>query len=337
MGGSLSKKRLSSVEFATYISELEPKLRQAIGDVEYKMIPYYGKKVDFGDVDFVVRTDAGTIKDGINRVFSPDNMMVNDGIVSFTYDDFQVDLICTRTNYDTSLAYFSYNDIGNLLGRIFHKLGLKFGHEGLLFPLKDQRGGVREEVVVSKDISKILEFIGCSYDRWNAGFQTMEQMFLFVTSSKYFDRAVYEGELSAINKKRDKKRKTFSYFLTWLEIVQPDSKYAFEFRDSRDKYIKVIDDAFGTEIQAKKSTLAVKLEREDRFREKFSGDLLMHLVPLSGKALGNFLAQYKKHMLNLPIETDLDRGNNETFEDLILGMDQSDINKSISNFYIGES
>lgn len=334
MGGSLSNKRLERTEFLDLIAKLEPKLSAMLGDVQHQMVPYYRLKKDFGDVDYVVKADAGDVIPKVEAEFKPESMSINDGIISFTFDNFQVDLICTLRNYETAVAYFSYNDIGNLLGRVYHKLGLKFGHEGLLFPLRDDRGSVRTDVVVSTDIEKIISFIGCSYKQWLGGFNTMEEMFRFVASSQYFDRSIYEGELSAINKKRDKKRKTFSHFLSWLEIAQPENRYAFKSREARDEYIPAIEAYFGVSIAAQKAELEAKLAKERAFKEKFNGDLLMMLTPLKGAQLGSFLGQFKKYVLKIE-GPEITREHNDAFENLILSMDQDDINQSIIKFYDG--
>lgn len=335
MGGSLSNKRLEAQEFEQLTMRLGQRLCKILipAGVMWMMVPYYRKKKDFGDVDYVVKADAGDIMPLVEQEFNPESMLVNDGIISFTFEGFQVDLICTSKNFDTSVAYFSYNDIGNLLGRIYHKLGLKFGHEGLLYPLRDDRGSVRKNIVVSTEMIKILGFIGCSYKTWSEGFSTMEQMFRFVASSQYFDRSIYEGELSAINKKRDKKRKTFSYFLNWLEIAQPDNRYAFKSRDARDEYIPSIEAYFGVSIEEQRKELEAELAKESRFKEKFNGDLLMMLTPLKGLHLGQFVGMYKKKMLG--IEGELTKEHNDAFEDLILSMEQDDINMSVINFYDG--
>lgn len=334
MGGSLfNVDRLPNAAFQELSTEVITILHKELLDVRFSMVPYYRKKKDFGDMDIVVESNADKIIAMVERVFDPEQMNVNDGIVSFSYKNFQIDLICTLNHFDSSLAYYSYNDIGNLLGRLYHKLGLKFGHEGLLYPLRDKRGGIRQEIVVSKDIRKILEFLGLDYSKWANGFDTMEEIFRFVCSSQYFDRGAYEGELSAINKKRDKKRKTFNSFLMWLEIAQPESKYSFLGRDQRDTYIEGIDAYFGCSIRYQQAELEKILEKEDRFKEKFSGDLLMMLTPLKGADLGRFLGMYKKHILKK--EGDITKDDNEAFEDAILAMDQDKINKSIMEFYDG--
>lgn len=334
MGGSLSNKRLTRKEFQQHIDNALPHLEKVLAGYDFQMVPYYAMKIDFGDVDFVVRANADVIADKVNEVFNPDNLVINDGTISFVFEDFQIDLICTVAHYETSLMYYSYNDIGNLLGRIFHKLGMKFGHEGLLYPLRDGRGSVRKEIVVSTDMEQILKFVDCDYEKWQLGFRTMGEIFWFVARSRYFNRSIFDGDKSANIRKKDKKRKTFNYFLTWLEIEFPMNKFDID-RFERESYIPGIDAFFGVSIAHQKAELIKQLEREEKFKEKFSGDLLMMLTPLTGVELGRFLGQYKRHMLGLTIKDELSKDHNEKFEEVLMDMEQDSINKSIMNFYDG--
>lgn len=301
MGGSLFKVERKSNE------EFQPFIRDFMLDMFYKyednfraeVVPYYSMKKDFGDADVVVEADCGLVLDLVNSRIDIDGYHINDGTLSIAYKGFQIDLICTKKHYDTTFAYYSYNDLGNLLGRIYHKFGLKYGHHGLLYPVRDPRGSVREEIVVCKNQEKILEFIGLNPVTWiNGKFDTLSDIFNYVTSSHYFDRGIYDGEFSAINKKRDKKRKTFHLFLNWLEISQPESKYRFLGRDERDRYVDLIEEYFGVDINGSIKKLSEKFEIEKEFKNKFNGELVMELVDISGAQLGLFIGFFKKEFTN---------------------------------------
>lgn len=46
-------------------------------------------------------------------------------------------MLKANEHFNTSLEYLNWNDLGNLIGRIAHKFGLKYGHKGLLYIIKN--------------------------------------------------------------------------------------------------------------------------------------------------------------------------------------------------------
>ncbi len=303
MGGALfSKKRLSKDEFEDLLNGLQSELNKAFETIRYPafdLVPYYRDKKDFGDVDIVVKCDVGTVRDAIIKHFgfaSSEKLIrkkysTNDNVFSFQYKDFQVDLICTVDNYETSLNFFSYNDVGNLLGRFYHKFGLKFGHEGLLFPIRDETGKIRKELVVTKDIKQILGFLGLDFEVWNNSFDKLEDMFEWISKTKYFDAEIFDEEnWSSINVKRNNKRSTFSSFIKWIKTNKTKSNYTFLKREERENYIPLIEKYFGVDIQTELKLLKEKFELEREIKTKFNGVL----TGLKGKELGDFMNQFVK-------------------------------------------
>lgn len=309
MGGSLyGAERLPKDKFLLLLAQLVPELKMILGDTEFMPVPFYSEKEDFGDLDIIVKANLDVVKDAIITHFNfiPECKLAshahqyttNANVLSFVYEKkFQIDLICTVADYETSIAYYSFNDVGNILGRFCHKLGLKFGHTGLLYPLRSDGRSVRKEIIVSKDINEILRFLGLNNSKWNSGFTTLEDIFEWVASGQYFDPAIFErGEMSVINEKRDRKRKTFSKFLDWVEETKPKQNYVFtnsdEFRD-RDKFIPGIEAFFGVDIQGQQAEFRKHMEAERQMKEKFNGEMVMEITGLKGKELGEFMGLFK--------------------------------------------
>ena len=199
MGGSLlGAERMPRKLFEELMAKFLPELREALGDIEFSVVPYYSEKEDFGDLDVLVKGKTDVVRDliyshppfmGYGKLDRTANS-TNHNCFSFLYKKFQVDLICTIPDYETSIAYYSFNDVGNILGRFFHKFGLKFGHQGLLYPLRDERGNVRKEIVITKDHYKVLSFLGLDSGKWNKGFTTREDIFEWVATGKYPDGSI---------------------------------------------------------------------------------------------------------------------------------------------------
>lgn len=304
MGGSLyGAERMPLEKFKELMLTFLPKLKEALGEIEFTPVPFYSEKEDFGDLDVLVKGHTGLVRELVVEHFGfiPEDFKTdhshqyttNANVFSFIYEKFQVDLICTVEQYETSLAYYSYNDVGNILGRFYHKLGLKFGHEGLLRPLRDERGIVRKELVICKDINKILEFLGLETSKWHTGFSTLEDIFEWVATGKYFDPNIFLGELSAINEKRDRKRKTFSKFLDWVENEKPKQNHVFVSRDERDNYIPEIEEFFECDITTPVEEFNKQLARERIVKEKYNGEIVMEITGLKGQQLGSWMGLFK--------------------------------------------
>ena len=70
--------------------------------------------------------------------FKPKAALLNSNVFSFELDGHQVDLIFTEKKfYESALVYFANNDFSNLIGRIAHKHGFKYGHCGLVYVMRD--------------------------------------------------------------------------------------------------------------------------------------------------------------------------------------------------------
>lgn len=283
-------------------------------EVVTSMIPAYATKPDFGDIDVLLHGPAKymeRIKGDPGAVFPnwSGHIYNNGGVVSVGIKHgggiAQVDIISTGEDWGKHMAaysYFAYNDLGNLMGRIAHRMGFKFGHEGLSYMLRDETTGhVYGEYKFDMAHSDILEFMGLDATRWEAGFQTLEEIFEFVTSSPYFHPAIYLlDNVNAVSRIRDKKRKTYMTFLDWLERRGP-RETDLEFRTDADKRIfreylfrsKMLSDPdFATWVQG------VKFAHAETGYAKvfFDGARVMEWTGLSGKELGAFLGDFRDHV-----------------------------------------
>lgn len=223
MGGNALKStvRLLAHDYYVVASLVESKLKLMFSEVS--VIPSYANKESFGDLDILVNIHGVETKwvDLVRTHFKPDQLIKNGNVVSFSfpvdYKVFQVDLIASSAElFKTSLFYFSYNDFGNLLGRLSHKLGLKFGHTGLHYVVRDSKVQGTQEILITRDPSQILAILGLSYERYSLGFKTLDEIFNYVSSSKFFNPDIYLlDNLNHGSRIRDRKRETYRKFLEW--------------------------------------------------------------------------------------------------------------------------
>ena len=159
MGGNA----LKNTNTRRYNSDEYFKLFQVIGAqicdhvVQFGLIKSYRNKDTFGDMD-ILYVHNGTInmRDVVTSLFNPNEIVVNGDVMSFNVEELQVDLIKVNLEeYDFAMKYFSYNDLGNLIGRVAHKLGLKFGRKGLLYVYR-KNDKILGEVTITNDLIKLL-------------------------------------------------------------------------------------------------------------------------------------------------------------------------------------
>ena len=93
--------------------------------------PEFPNKSSYGDVDVVYAPHCRTIiRDVILVAFGPeaaDRAVTNGHTVSFPLHNIQVDLIGeSRENFAVSVAYYSYGDLGRILGTMTQFYGLRW-------------------------------------------------------------------------------------------------------------------------------------------------------------------------------------------------------------------
>lgn len=228
MGGNALKncvtRRFEAAEYYPLEKTVLQQLRQTFPSRRIEPILAYRNKPSFGDMDILFEfTDADTVAvfaEQVQAVFSPQEMMVATNQITFEYRECQVDLMLTAPpDFQPSLDYYNYNDLGNLLGRVAASMGLKLGHDGLCYRWGE---GPRCRITgpVETDWAVILPLLGYSHERWLQGFDEMEDMFHFVVSSPYFNPAPYQYKnQNHASRTRNAKRKTYQEFLAWLSTA----------------------------------------------------------------------------------------------------------------------
>lgn len=301
MGGkalSVPTERKKTDEYLKIFDEVDTKFREF--DIETHRVLAYHSKPDHGDLDILIRVDENyqnhckPLKEFVGLNFSPKEIVKNGSIVSFDYDDFQIDLIPTTTGiWETSKTFFDYDPTGNLMGKIAHRFGLKYGFSGLVYPFRNFNGRLSENITISKDNAKIFEFLGFDYNEYLCGFENLEEIFKYITNSKYFNSSIFYFEnLRHIDKKRNRKRKTYNQFLEYVN----ERKYVDYIFKNKTEYVEEVD-AFFPEAKLDERLGALKrinLENQ-KISKKFNGHIVMKLFPeLKGKELGGFITRFRE-------------------------------------------
>lgn len=294
MGGNCIKnpyiRRYNTDEYFKLCDDVIRKI--SFGDntwLSVEVIPSYRNKESFGDMDILYSTftERPFTKNKIQEMF-PDTkeIVVNTNVTSFEYKEFQIDLIHVSNDIvDYAVNYFSFSDLGNLIGRIAHRFGLKHGHKGLFLPLRDGDNKFAE-ILLTDDYSTALKFLDLDPVKFKQGFDDLEDIFQYVTSSKWFHPDSYDlAERSHMHRTRDKKRVTYQKFLEHIKNWQGE---VIPINRNKQEYLEQIFDFFpGTQQQFKEKMAEISMNRI--YKEKFNGILVSKITDLREKELGEFM------------------------------------------------
>lgn len=311
MGGNVFKElktvRLTAKEYASFEFSIARDLND-IDEIElFQFIPHYASKESFGDMDILVSYECEEQMNNIMRYisgqFASFQVSRNSNVLSVAYplyeNYFQVDFIFVdEIYYESSLSYYSYNDLGNLRGRIAHMLGLKLGHQGLQY-IHRESDQVVFTIDLCQDAREIDRFLGFSDENiqkmWgynSPGPQTLEDIFEYVVSSKYFNPDIFLlHNRNHVSRVRDAKRRTYMLFLEYCNSLPVAEKPYFKKPFDKSLYAQDAIDHFN-----KRFIFDMKMkshERKKLLKSKFNGDIVMQVTGLQGKELGNLMIELR--------------------------------------------
>lgn len=335
----IETERKSSQEFYDIAARIGVQLSYGLGltatipvmfeyspNIQSQSVRCFRTKQDHGDLDVLIKVDKAfhdnkiDLKAYIEKNFKPQVIHSNGGVLSFDYEKFQIDFIPIReSNWEIAQVYFSYDPLGNAMGKTFHKMNLSYGWDGLKYKYRNFNGRNSRDLIISKNPEDIFEFGGYDYGRYLKGFDTIEEIFEFIVDGDNFDSKMFEMEsLTHIDRKRNRKRGSYHAFLQYIQ----DNKYFVKgtFMD-KDEYIPIIDEFFPeAKLREKLKVLDERDAIDKKLSEKLNGRKIMEWVPgLSGKLLGEVISSFRQ-------------GLGEKYEEIILESTEEQIMKRFKKF-----
>lgn len=226
-------------------------LTESDGDELYAVIPCYFEKDSFGDLDFLTTDNHVSV---IEKLQKADDVEIIGKVKSgnctsyairfnsISPKSFQLDIIhVDKSVFNFALHYFSFNDLGNFIGRIASAARIKFGFDGMfrkvylnnhgdiipVYSLKEQQSQANDnshstvvkktEVLLTCDFFTALDFLGFDVERYKQGFATLDEIFEFVYQSKFFKESYFSlDNRPADMRARDKKRANYGLALDYF-------------------------------------------------------------------------------------------------------------------------
>lgn len=303
MGGQalgIQSARIDKLEYVvlfTLIQDVLPAIR---------FIPSYEDKETFGDMDVIYSSSCGytpkTIRENLEtcgfRLHKDDFNNGNVYSLGIIYNDkvFQIDFIqMEESKIDFAQNYFSFNDLGNLIGRVARNLNLKFGHAGLFYtqrsPFNDSI--ILKEHLLTDNFDEALRHLRYDPEVFRKGFKSLEDMFEFVKSSDFYDRTKFElHNRNATARIRDRKRVNYNAFLKYTEndVSPTENERISEYFKLNYHFMKF------PEFKKEYDVCTAKDKIVHEYKAIYNGDLVRTLTGLDGKELGLFMQHLSPYL-----------------------------------------
>ncbi len=308
------------------------------------------EKEDFGDLDILYVPNTQTnIYDLVVQLFHPKEIIKNGTVLSFSYlinkdEDtpiyFQIDLIKSQ-NIDMDLFYFSYGDLGAILGRITKHYGLTFGNAGLWINVEkatidlyitnhhkiiDHISNVNKPIILTENPEEICVYLGLDYKKWNNGFTNDLEIYEFITKSRYFNPKLFDVENFSLNHDHMRRFKLRAMYQDFVHYIQNNFKTYNINNDIEDKNVN-----FQYESLVAFNKLNVLEEvinqniLQNKRKEKFNGHKIITILQISEKELGTIIPNFKKYII--------EKNQYNNFEDYIDNNNEEIINENIKEWY----
>ena len=302
MGGNALKntytERKNTNEFLRIGKEIQNRISMDI-KFETTIVKCYHTKADHGDLDLLIKIIPNSeinLIEYIKNTFKPNEIINNGNVISFDFNQFQIDFIkINQINWEIAQTYMNYDCIGNIMGKTFHKFGLSYGWDGLFYKFRNFNGRLSQNILISNNARRIFAFGDYDYDRYLQGFETLEDILKFTINCKYFDTEIFQMDnLKSIDKKRNRKRGSYHIFLKYLKDNEINIKYPFE--KDKELYLPMINEAFPeVDLLGQLYDLKMKDNENKILSQKFNGDIVMSWLPkLQGKELGQAIKKFKE-------------------------------------------
>ncbi len=354
MGGKALKNvittRLTKEKYNQVKSEIISILGQHLSITFLYELP---EKEDFGDLDILyIPNEQINIHDLVVQLFHPKEIVKNGTVLSFSYlinenDDntkniyFQIDLIKSQ-NIAMDLFYFSYGDLGSILGRIIKHYGLTFGNAGLWINIEkatidlylknhdkkiEHISNVNKPIILTENPEEICVYLGLDYKKWLNGFSNNLEIYEFIIKCTFFNPKLFDVEYFTLNHDHRRRYNQRAMYQDFVHYIQNNFKRYNVNHNIEDKNVNFQYEAL---VIFNKLNVLEEIMNQNRLqnkrKEKFNGSNIINILQISEKEVGNSILKFKKHI----IETT----QYNIFEDYIDAHSKESINNDIINYFL---
>ncbi|KAH9854649.1 hypothetical protein C2E23DRAFT_893954 [Lenzites betulinus] len=196
--------------------------------------------VPVGAFPDVARAWRGASASGQSIGFDPEVTIATDDSESDVFIQVDVNVCADEAQFERTVFYTSYGDMGLMLGLIAQTAGLSFGIFGL--KLAEPIGSPSQTYYLSSSMSDILAFLGLSMERWKRGFATQDEVIQWVATSPLaasFAARLKSGESKLLPKEKGDGRPMRQKFISFLKQHEFDTATDSVFTSPSDREKKM--------------------------------------------------------------------------------------------------
>lgn len=339
MGGNAIKKvNVSRLNLDTY-NLIKSKILNDLSPYVNLDFPHeIPNKIDFGDIDILYKANNNLdFRKLIIDIYNPIEIVCNGQVNSISYftnsEYYQVDFI-KCSNLEMSKFFYSYGDLGGVIGTITKKYGISYG-EGIWCninkdTIKNYTGKDIEDYTTSKiyltdNPSEICKYLDLNYEKWISGFETKESIFEWIISSSWFQKDIF-SDLNCFERRKSIIR---PFYKDFIEYIFDENNCIKNKKDNLKKYNKQLEALkYFNKIELLDKLIDDNNIKNDR-KKKFNGYKFMKYGYIN-KDIGMLIIEFKKF-----INKKFDEVNNMNFFDNWLSNNEEiTIDNEINNFII---
>ncbi|KAL8694183.1 MAG: hypothetical protein Q9218_001126 [Villophora microphyllina] len=265
--------------------------------------PEAPQKPDHGDIDVLVEGPRHTFSriDLAQALGAKDHLQVGNTssfAIPLPGSDvtfFQLDVhLCKPSLFEWETTIYTHGDLWRILGMAANRLGFAINHVGLHIRIAeiDQTHPKDALLRLTSDPSEVMTFLGLDEARFKTGFEALDEIFAWATSSRLFRRKCFEKQASD-GQSTKAERPMYADFVTrWLP---QHPEVGFSEDDVRTARKALLEEALA-KFDARDQYEHMVVKHRERLLKDAMWRKIAKALPLAGPELGKAMVALKTSM-----------------------------------------
>lgn len=262
MGGNVLKKTKTERKNPVEYNRIKTVVLEIVKPhIKCEVVTEAPEKESYGDLDIIYLSNKDVdIKELLIELFNPPEIVSNGDVISFAFEAFQIDMIkaLSEEEYESKKFYFGYGDLGCILGKMANFYKLKFGSQGFYIHIEKSIDGkplditkdIGKDIILTTKPKEFCDFFGLDYLKRQTGFETENEMFDWVCSSKYFIKGIFQIE-NQEDRRRMETRNVYQNFMKYIwkdtiDTTKPEriylQKYALDYFNKQTEFDFIVQE-----------------------------------------------------------------------------------------------
>lgn len=191
-------------------------------------------KTSYGDIDILVAEPLGELptREALSALLQAERTFPDHSSPTTSFavpypelanDHVQIDVhLCLENTFEWQMFHHSHGDLWNLLGTTIRPFGLTANDKGMHLRIAEIEPSDKKKslLFLTKEPQDVLAFLGLDQIQYEAAFDSIEALYQYVTTCRFFNPASYRRDgLKANDRKRMAQRAVYRAFLDeWVPM-----------------------------------------------------------------------------------------------------------------------